>query len=446
MEESQRTRASKKKTILTIFGIVLLVIVAVVGFLATSDSELTPQAEVWFSEDPAANVSLEDNAFFLAIGFGVPDSMDPVPPAREWVEQENARLQALMDGAEPNPSAVIDLPQTKLLADIKENVYSLSKPHALDSLLANAEAIETLYQHAEFLTERYRRLAEMAQFQTPVTPHASANWPQLLPLLRYQKLRHAWILLGYREGERDETLELLENDFTLARMLKREADYMLLELIATVLYDRNLQVVDQLLDMDSPPDPKLVQFVANLQLLSPEENSLRPALIYEGRIAYNTLKAQNSAKFIARVLQKENLTANLIAESHGAVAELSELNGPEYVQRRDNELASVGLFDQLRNLGGLMQLENARAFVAYADAGYDLNGRMLLLKAKSALLAGEISTENIPEFLAEHGNQYYNPFTEKALEWDSEVQQLFYTGPNQEQHEKHRQVTISSRD
>ncbi len=436
------TPGSKKKKILVIILTVIVVLLAVFAFLGFTDASKTELAQEWFGQPWEVTLAPDQNAFFLINGFGVPDGMAPIEQSSRWVEEENNRLRQLIAG-DTAFVQIEPLPQAGILDSIKVIIPFFSSDSTVDIIRNRAGEIEALYQASGFLTERYEKLSSYSNYATPVIALNLTTWPTHVPLLRYQSLRLAHVVQLYDRGNHDEALEMLGADLALGRMLRRHADYMLLALYGTVYLHRSLQVIDVLLNVQEEPSPELVTFIENLPLLTPEEYSLRKALITEGWIPVNTLESANNRSFWIRLVWKKNATANLVAESHATIADLSELSGPEYMQQKDMELAHVCVLDRIRNIVGAMQLESAQAIVDYYTyTGFDLNGFLLLVKAKAAIRQAAMTPDEVGAFLEQNKDQFYNIFTQEVLELCMETQELRYTGPDQENQDEFRRVQL----
>jgi hypothetical protein len=247
-------------------------------------------------------------------------------------------------------------------------------------------------------------------------------------LLRYQSLRNAVTVLTYAQGRRAEALEMLDQSMRMGRTLRSEADNALFVLFGHVFLQRVLQgAADPMMDTEKTVSRDYVQYLLELEPLSPEELSMRRAMEYEGWMGYQTTKAQLKRSFIFTFLLKPNLTANWLADSYRKVIELSQLDAPAYAQEQAAvEYPEPGPFEAIRNLGSLAMTENAANYTDYIAHGHVLNGRIMLLRAKADLLSNETPNSLAQDVLNKNVELYYNIFTGEPLQWDAEDEEIYY--------------------
>ncbi|MDP8237950.1 MAG: hypothetical protein P9X24_02565 [Candidatus Hatepunaea meridiana] len=298
-------------------------------------------------------------------------------------------------------------------------------------MLDSTHKIEEIYDRSQFLADRYARLAQLTRFETPITPYQGAQNVLFISLVRYQYLQNAWIIIQYNRGNHQLAIDKLRSSYELSRNMLKEADCLLSKLVFLVLLDRQLKLLNILLDMEGTPAPELYSFIKELHPLSPEEISLRKALRYEGLYVLNSQSSSQTG--IHYLLIKHNSSANIIAESYSAIARMSEMSGTDFIQARGKKLVHTGFTDYVRNFPGILFLTGATdVYIMYAEMGFYSSGYITLLKMKADILESGKQADEVLAYLSEKKKACFNIFTGEELEWDTAKSLLFFSGPNQE--------------
>ena len=438
-------RFALMKIVMIVCAIFLLLAAPSFLYLLGTDVPMTDEAREWFYEDKKETIPVEENAFYLAAGFHVPADMDPIQTGVTWTEEENARIEMLkINPSQPLPEKKI--PEDPIISEIKESVPRIKKVTIVKALLDSTHKIEGIYDQSQFLADRYAKLAQLTRFETPITPFQGAQYSLFISLIRYQYLQNAWVIIQYDRGNHQQAIDKVKSSIELSRNMLKEADCLLFKLVFFVLLERQLKLLNILLDMEGTPAPELYSFIKELNPLSPEELSLRKALRYEGLFVLNS---QRQAKkkidwkpydviraSILYMLSKNNSTANVRAESYSAIARMSEMSGTDFMQARGNKLVHIGFTDYVRNFPGILFLTGAvGTYINYAEMGFYTSGYITLLKMKADILESGKQADEVLAYLSEKKKACFNIFTGEELEWDTAKNQLFFSGPNQENNE-----------
>lgn len=422
-------KKSSWKRILLYVLLAFFALVLLIGYFLYTDEKPTELSQIWFDRPDMKEIPPEENAFYLWAAFGVPENQDPVALMQERVESFNNNMNP------PSALSVEVLPEDSIFFAINELIEA-------DDV--DPETFKKVVTEARFLRERFDRLSSLEAFQTTFEFRQQTPWPGGIGLLKYQNLLNLEIGELYRRGDHDGALELFSQSFNTARFLRSKADFMMAALSLNVLVSRTLRGgLDPLLDH---PSEELYSYIRDLPLLTSKEISLKRALRNESMIVINTFQVYTDERkpesIQYRIVARPNATRNLLSEAYGHIADLSELPGPAYMELRDEDIADVNWTHYLRTLVGVSQVESYQGVISYADAGFQVNGLILLLKAKAAILEAGISDDEIPSFLETHHQEFYNPFTRGPLMWNEEEGVLYYTGPDQENSQRDRQLKL----
>ena len=443
MSKDQNTADRKPigKTILR-YSLWLIGILALLAiYFLITDEKLSPLAEEWFGSERQTTVAPTENAYFFWAGFGLPRDINPI----EFID---ARVKALSEGGDSTFSQQQwEIPDDSVLSELNPFVEGgLGNLAMLRPLLEDGDKISDLQNRTSFLQDRYKRLAELNQFETPFKMNFGTPFPGGTEILRYQSFRNLLILHELEKGNTAKAITLAHESYEVVRNLRAGADYMLAALSTNVLMLRYMMgCLNPMLDWQTPPAPEVITYIQSIPLLGRDELSLREAFHNEGRIAVNSFTVEKS-NIGQRSAARPNATRNLIAKTYNHLAELSELPGPQYMELRNAKFVQITPADYLRSLAGVLQVMGYDSYIAYVDAGHSNNGYLMLLKAKAAILEHQLVRNEVESFLAEHQQEYYNPFTGGPLEWDEVQGLLWFTGPDQEEMQKGRQVVIQFSD
>ena len=445
-------RFALMKIVMIVCAIFLLLAAPSFLYLLGTDVPMTDEAREWFYEDKKETIPVEENAFYLVAGFPVPADMDPIQTGVTWTEEENARIEMLkINPSQPLPGKKI--PEDPIISEIKESVPRIKNVKIVKALLDSTHKIEEIYDRSQFLADRYARLAQLTRFETPITPYQGAQNVLFISLIRYQYLQHAWIIIQYDRGNHQQAIDKLRSSFELSRNMLKEADALICKLVFFVLLDRQLKLLNILLDMEGTPAPELYSFIKELHPLSPEEISLRKALRYEGLYVLNSQSLMVKQKIdrepydVIRAsilyLLSKNSNANVIAESYLAIARMSEMSGTDFMQARGNKLVHIGFTDYVRNFPGILFLTGATGvYISYAEMGFYTSGYITLLKMKADILESGKQADEVLAYLSEKKKVCFNIFTGEELEWYRPKSLLSFSGPNQENNEDFRKIHI----
>ena len=418
-------------------------------YLLLTDTPLTPQAKEWFGTPYQATLSASDNAWYALNGFSAPQGMNPDSLAQAWTVQENERMAHYPD---TSYAKSIEFPKDPLLIQItaflKAHKYNLD---SLNAAMSRSDTVSSLQKRAMFLDARFNHLAAFHQLQTPLQPITSQNNSLMISLLGYMSFRDLWLDHLYDTGQQGLAIAMLADNLRVSQLVADNGYNVLTALVGDVMLLRNLNWgVDHLLNRDERPSRDLVDLVRELPLRSPRQYSLRRGLHYEARMAYNTIRdgldqrlkpTGEKRDFWRRLIGKPHATQNLIAKSYARVADLSELSGPEFMKQRKKGVYHPRWSDHLRSLFGTNQANGAERFVTYIGATQAVNGYILLLKAKAAILDQGVSKADVPAFLQQHKVNYYDWFTGEPLTWTPEKNELSFPWPEEDEPVQHK-VTI----
>ncbi|MDP8208030.1 MAG: RDD family protein [Candidatus Electryonea clarkiae] len=449
--ESDSKRFVFMKIVMILSIIILLVVVPIVLYFLGSDEQLSDQAQEWFADKAGAEIPADENAFYWIVGFSAPSDMDPVMAAVEWAENENKRIESFSYDNIPDEVKFKKIPVDSIFKELKAAVPFISDYNSSKPVFDSITKIDELYQRCRFLTDRYDKLLLLKNFNSPITPHQIADHSISPLLLRYQNFENAWLLIQYKKGDHQFVIDRLQSSIEMSRNLLKEADNMLIKLLCSVLLQKELRLVNILLDVEDRPSTELNRMIMNLSPLISEEISLRKAIHYESLIVKNSTedllenieRNRSAKKSLGYLVTKPNATLNIVVESYSNVAALSEKTAGEYMNSyEDFYPVDVGVLDFIRNFYWVIMSGNAEAYVNYAEMGFYTDAQINLLKAKADIKSNGKTSVEIPAFLEEQKSIYYNVFTGEALGWDKETKELFFTGPHQDHYENERKIKL----
>jgi len=430
VEDAKKFRAMRILVLLV--SLMLLVLVPTVFYLLGTDEVLSDQAREMFYQEEV-QIPAEENAYYWLNGFGLPKELDVIATVKEWVDSENERITQYLDTGDIRFARGIVIEKDLSLDEIDTKKFLKFDSSGVAYINEHKDQIFEFYGNADHFKSRYEKLGEQNRFYTEVLPSTMAQHINGIRLIRFQRIEKAWMYMNYLDGNRRETLEILGKRIETSRKLMTNSDVMLVRLMASVLIDIQVSLLDDLMQAEGIPSEELVVFTLNLKPLNQEERSLKNALRYEAKLKLNikdVFSGQKIESTNTHLIFKENSTANALAECYQRAIEVSEMDGPDFLENRNSIVPEPSISQYVRNLYGTYLSSFDVTYLDYAAKGYNLNCYMMLLKAKAAILAGNIDEAELENFLFENRETYYNCFNEGPLEWDAEQNELFFTDPS----------------
>ena len=446
--------------------IIVIVLVGALVLVNAVDEDLRPEA-VAALKPASGGAPDQENGFFVVQGFNAPSGENPHEYGRRWVAEiaaaSTGQVQAVNSRYNRGP------------LDFKEMKEPICRPDSESCLdKARRDAVETrrLIAANEELFRRYESLYRYPRFEDrspirlelPITP--------LSQYLKAQGLKLAQIALMFEEGEADAALRELEHDIALQRKFAAGSSLLVSKMIAMIALSRDQLLVSEILRSRRAEPASRAEIIRALSApLGPGERSMDGVIAAEFLFSASSLRLTKSGElkvafgeafgknfglldsvlmmlgdmesiaeykgkyaFLDPVIQLflcEKATLNLHWERFHRLAEI--YRGPSSEQDGKIRALQQQAQDQIFSwrtaynpLGKLMLSGSIGAWQDYFARILDVDGLSRLLALQAEIVLQEIPNSEIPRFLASSDRKYFDPYTEKPMQWDPAARQIWF--------------------
>ncbi len=288
------------------------------------------------------------------------------------------------------------------------------------------------------LLERYRALYHTDAYWLPSTAPAESEWHNLSTVSTTHQLLLSAIALHYRLGAQQEALANLQQDIDWLRTLLANSNSLAIRELMFALYASDLQLLAALMDGEHP-GPAIAMGL-ELQPLEKEHLKLDAALATElQRVARQVAAVEGQSGPVAAIREGDwglllpfqpQATLNFQYRRLSDTAEAALAPPGEVVallEASDRALRPT-LWQRLHNPVS-NQFPESNPYRELLFNAHNLQGLIRLVRLKGEIRRAGIGPTDIPLFLTEHKTELGNPYSDEAMEWDSERQRLRFTSP-----------------
>jgi uncharacterized RDD family membrane protein YckC len=411
-----------------------------------SDDPLWPESKDWLYEPAFVENKPEDNGFYYLLGAFTPKDSNSFEIGYQWVQNQNSVI------LEHKNSEIYDNIDTFPEFDMNINYQEMTTIFKSDSLLQyclnNKENIINNYKEYSYFNERLKDVFEHNYFKNTLIPHISGKLPIFIDLAKFSLLKKFYIILLYNNNESEKAINLLNEDLVYDRLLAEKADFLILKLLSSFLLERDLKTYNILHDNEKGHNEKLNQMISKIKPISTSERDMykisnrifienlstylnifnRHQNIYKSRSHHLTKDVVKNSKSI---IFKPHKTINREFFAQFSLVKFSQMDGKDFAKLSKRiYLEKPSTLDYLNNFwGSILTSISVPIYKSYIAKFYDIDGYINMLKLKMLIIDQDISAQQIPIFIESQSDSLFNPYTEEALEWDSENSILYFDGP-----------------
>ena len=425
-------------------GFLLIAGVAILAITAMNrpwfDEPLLPELEALRKAPP---VTLDGNAFPLALGFLAADDRDPGVAGNEIV----GVLQARRDRGEPatigkdekrailGEALTLDglagwsPPERAPSAGVKSLGKVCLPRYRLDcaqQLIGNASSVDPGQPRLARLLARYETLLQQPHYVETPAPDPMTPWPPLGPIQEVGRLRLA---ISFRTDSTAVFLEKASAEMAFWRMTLREGHLLGTKMTALAAIRWAHDFLSTLMRERQLDARELEQLRGFVQPLTPEERDIGAAFLSESRTSLlgGMPAVAVDSPWMLRLLLQKNATFNRqFLETIEPMRRRASLGAREYYEQRAyeplrRELRLVpGLF---YNLGGKLALSRSPWDPQlFPPRVHDEDGRIALL-----LLQAEVEEHpDIEVASLVRSSKFRNPYTGAPMEYDARARTLSF--------------------
>ncbi|EIJ42401.1 hypothetical protein BegalDRAFT_1518 [Beggiatoa alba B18LD] len=292
-----------KPLIKIILSIGVMTLILLFSLHLLPDESLSPEASAWLA--PNTNLPKpEENAYFSLLAFDVPEGQNPHAEGLKKAALISASAEHyLKTGKNTYKNEAADDLLSKITLD---NLCQWEKQDCFNVLREKNSDVQALITKYRFLLNRYRDLYQYKHFHDVTLFTIYTPIPKYAQLLRIQNLSHMALVNHIDNGQINEVLTQLQQDFNFYQRLLAESNNLIAKVIAERALAQTLHVYSNLLDIPQL-SPEVITAINQIPTLSPAELSLELAMRSEFRAMANQLLLMASVPQAFLTTEEDNL-------------------------------------------------------------------------------------------------------------------------------------------
>ena len=426
-------------TLLKVISFIVISLFLYVGVLnVLPDKALSPSATAWLQHDGEA-VPIGQNSHYLLWGLNAPAGVS----MREYGE---AVVEAMVQAGDKIYLSDIDADESYFpeAYDRSMEIHAVglgdwckpSERFCLDEYGSSA-AKRLLQGDNALLLERYRKMSKL-QYYHKIEPLGVNSIPYYSPLANGQRLRHLAIASQFLNGKHDKALDELAADLHFSRMLLREADTLILKMVAIRLVTNCLHLYGQLLEQ--PDVDSVVRVIADIAPLTEAERNFEK--VFRGELRFQQSAIKHSSDDVAweggdlfdRFLYglmpiRGNHFLNI---SHGYMQSLLELHPLPPTQFKIAQAKRAAEYPGIREslyspLNAILLSISMPMYSSYLLKTNDLGGLIRMVKLKGEIIANDVPVESLDAYIAT--SPYASAYSQESVpvRWSREKHTLCFS-------------------
>lgn len=411
------------------------IVAVVLAFIAINlfDEGLAPQAAT-YGKPRTPKVPDPENGYFALLAMDASDGADGMAYARAWLDEARA---AARDGR-----------RSILPARVQAKRPDLCDPRENSCLAVVRENGGQIAQQLELFTEdlaRYEALIALKRFEEvldyPFGPES--DLPAYAPMARAQRAYLLRVALDFEAGRVEDGIAALERELAWQRLFLTESRMLVSKMVAIASYWRDLMFVRNLLETKSA---ELAPFLPRLQvMLGPLDaavlNLPRVVEVEFGLVLTAYLKISPDRTDIGQLvswyfgggalLYQPNATVN------HAYRYYSTLGNSVFGARAHRVVSEWKAFSEswhdlpwwrcvYNPIGKILLSVSMPVWDDYALRMHDLDALNCLVALRVELLASGVNPEQMAESIAASDRRFHDPYTLKAMRWDTAKKRLYF--------------------
>lgn len=403
-----------------------------------SDSSLNPKLEKLLSTDQhKANKS--DNAFYPMLTMWIPGITNRISYGEQWLSEHGKMLAYFQLSDKPVVLSQYPNYQKLLLGGMPQADQDAINQLYINRLLKDDIKIDT--QIASYI-KKYQQQLKISRslynykyYQSPVnytgrsyTDFYSDYSGSFLSLLRLNLLTS---LIEYGSDMHSFIKNMHDEYYTNLRTIQYSDD----PDVKNLYLDKQkviVQFIYYVLQNPKFQNNDIYRFIDHIPVLG--KSVISQKFIAQKNIQHvknqldqankNLSKIRSATTKIIDYTYKYNQTLNCVFEHATNEYNLDNQGIEEYIKRQTPDTSKARVDNVIGNIICKSSLPEKGTDI-YIKA-VEINGSIMILKARSKLFENKINIINFGAFLTNHSRTYYNPFTAGPLKWDRDANQIYF--------------------
>ena len=409
----------------------ILVLAGAVIAINAFDEPLNAQAAA-MGEPHASRVPAAQNGYLAAIAMAAGDGADGETYARAWLAEARAaahenRAEKKHEATRAERPPLCDAAQTSCLAAMQDKADSINAQ--LDTYKEDLTRYEKLIAYPAYEEILDYRFNLESQFSRYAAMGAA---------------QRAWLTraaLAVQAGGIEDALTAVERDIAFQRVMIKGSRTLVGRMVAAANYTRDLAFVADLLQTSladlKPSAPRLTAMFKPIEpaalsmdvLIDTEFGSIKQALMQQA-VAGSAGQGVFYEVIGMRLFYKPNATINAAHAAYLHTRQALRKPPAALLHERSAEDAArdaMKFQDYVVNPIGKVLLRVAMpSFSSVALRLHDLDAFNRLLGLGAEIIAADVSTEGIADFVAKSDARFFDPYTGTPMAWDAESRRLSF--------------------
>jgi len=409
-----------------------------INFIFKFDDSLDPRLEKLLAEEQP-DVNDAENVFFPLLTLWLPDIQDRVAYGKQWVSEHKRMLAYFKTSNKPsNPLEYPGYRKLLLRGMNKEDQSSINQLY-IKELAGDGKKLATdINNYLLKYNNQLRSSRSLYRYQRYLNPvnYTSQSFTRFYSdysgsMLSLHRLNLIYSLAGH-DIDVKAIIKNISDDYLFNLVMIRNSSDPDVKYLHLQKQTINVQFLYNLLQRPEFQTKDVYNFINYLPVLAEEflgQNLIarKDMLLVQGQLDAGRQYLSNQQSPAANIIDytlKYNKTLNCIYAHASADYNLDNKKISLYLKAQKPAPSKASLDNLIGDL-----ICNASIKTGTKDVNIksvEVNGSVMILKARSKLFEENINDINATAYLTNHSGKYKNPFTEGALQWDRDSKQIYF--------------------
>jgi len=407
------------------------------NFYVKLDSGLEPQLETLLASK-SQTVKADANAFFPMLTIWMPNVADRITAGKAWVANYNDMITYFSRAGKP--IVVSQYPNYRptdflgMNADDRGAINKLFIERMTQMNFKPGQDIDKYVKRYAYELTALRTLYAYKKYHNPI-PYKGFSYTYFLKDYDASMLAlHRLNLLEAMTAPKTESksiTNILFSDYFFNLMVIRNSNDPVNKMLYIKKQDITVDFINTLMRNPAYQTAAFYKLVNYVPVMSKQDldysNIARNKMLFFKNLfnSYeNTERSSILAKNIFAYAFKYNKTLNCIYANFDKELNLSNLSPSDYLKAQQTGLKKARLTNVIGDT--ICSVSVPEYISSDFIRAVEVNGRIIMLKARSKAYETGIREINVNVFLTNNSDKFYNPFTKQALHWDRDKKQIYF--------------------
>jgi len=406
-----------------------LIIVSII-VIYIKDEKLTIEAQTFYYEMTPEEIQPNENNFYYFLGFDYNSKNNSFEKVENYVKALEKRDYSITNGYFYSEDiSAMDVLHNKDIFPSERNY--------LEFVSQNSTLIDSLWSIYGKLENEYFNISSHQAFQSLLNfRYGKETHPYFM---NYDLLKNAHLALQYINGDKNKVISDISKQLVHIRKLMKQADTAESKINFLIIFERNLELIDKLLDSNNQNNNGLEIIIQNIKPISLSErdftNCVRKDFLHDIQVIEDKTQKDYIGyrgffwRIYFSITTSKNKFINRNLQTFKYIIKLSKLSTSQFFNEKknieDNYLGNRDYeFFTAQNFYG-QWIDKTFLNYTFIDLYHNVDSYIILLKLKMMIYKNNVKKENIQLFLKMNKEEFQNPYNEDMIKWDSEKSILY---------------------